>query len=168
MVTRHVARRMIDIVMEQEEIDQQAEQIHSDQFEGQQNISDDVIPHDLPDLVGSDDEDDEPTNIPSISSFQVNGTLYITPDMTNTHIFCDDHIMTLKSNGNVIPMSYVHRGPVYPTEEQLERWAAGDDGASDAIDQQEAIVTWEKHAKDSRVNKCMSEKCIFTQCWMVC
>jgi hypothetical protein len=116
MVTRHVARRMIDIVMEQEEIDQQAEQIHSDQFEGQQNISDDGELLDLPDLVESDDEEDEPTNIPSICSFQVYGSSYITPDMVNTHIFCDDHILTLKSNGDVIPMSYVHRGPVYPTD----------------------------------------------------
>ena len=82
--------------------------MHFDQFEGQQNISDDVESLDLPDLVESDDEEVGPTYIPSICSFQVNGSSYITSDMVNTHIFCDDHILTLKSNGDVIPMSYIH------------------------------------------------------------
>ena len=132
---------------EQEDSNQQDDEQDMDQHSDQQD--------DLPDLVESDGEDDEAIGSihnSSIFSNKVDESIFITSDMVNTHLFCDDHIMTLKSNGNIILMSCVHRGPNYPTAEQLERWAAGDGGASDADNQQEAIITWEKHAKDSRVN----------------
>jgi hypothetical protein len=38
-----------------------------------------------------------------------------------------------------------------PTLADLECWAAGDNGASDAASNQEALDIWDKHARDPRV-----------------
>jgi hypothetical protein len=57
----------------------------------------------------------------------------------------DDTIRTMKS-ADIVRQNPFFCGPEEPTVEKLERWAAGDGGASEAADPREAFDLWDRHA----------------------
>ena len=96
VMTRNVARRLIDVVLEQEDSNQQNDEqdlnLHSYEHD------------DMQDLVGSDDEDDDEVKSaykPSIFANEINESLFITSNMVNTHLFCEGQSIQQKNSLNV-------------------------------------------------------------------
>ncbi len=72
----------------------------------------------------------------------------------NIMIFPDEIIRTNKQTGQIVPLRNIVRGPIEPTEPQLELWAVSDNGASEAFNMYEANDIWKQHGSDQRGNTC--------------
>jgi hypothetical protein len=161
-VTRSRSRRHIDIAIdEMESTDSLQENLN--QSEGASSIkaleseSDDEYA-DLPELE-EENLDEVNTSlgkdaviIPNLSMISADASMIVHQSEVTTHVFIDDVIRTLKSNGQKVAIRQIIQGPIYPTIPQMERWAAGDGGVSYAEDASQATTTWENHARDPRVN----------------
>ncbi len=113
---------------------------------------------DLPELV-EEDLDEVNTSlgkdaviIPNLCMISADASMILHQSEVTTHVFLDDVTRTLKSNGQKVVIRQIIQGPIYLTIQQMERWAAGDRGASYAEDASQATTTWQNHARDPKVN----------------
>ncbi len=82
--------------------------------------------------------------------------IFVNPDQVCTQVFCDDTLRTLINEDKIVNLNQIRRGPLQPSLAVLERWAAGDGGASEAYQEsletyQESLEIWDKHARNPQV-----------------
>ena len=95
--------------------------------------------------------DDDDLHLDALYFKGVNPEIFVNPDQVRTQVFCDDTLRTLINEDKIVNLNQIRRGPQKPSLAVLERWAAGDGGASEAASYKEALEIWDKHTRNPRV-----------------
>ncbi len=77
--------------------------------------------------------------------------IFVNQDQVCTQVFCDYTLQTLINEDKIVNLNQIRRGPQKPSLAVLERWAAGDGGASEAASYKDSLEIWDKHTRDQLV-----------------